>query len=104
MLKPVAQPADVPLRPEDLTSSWLTERLREAGAITGDTGVAAFEATPVGVGHGFAGQLVRLALRYTAPAPGAPATLIAKFGSDDAPMQAVMTLVGAFEREVRFYR
>ena len=52
-----------PTQPSELTTDWLTERLRSTGDI-GDARVTGFSSTPVGEGIGMLGILVRVALEY----------------------------------------
>jgi hypothetical protein len=94
----------VPVRPEEFTAEWLTSCLRHSGALSNDARVIAFEQKRIGVGHGFAGEIMRISLRYDRAEQAAPATLVGKFASEHAPTREMMATIGAFEREVRFYR
>ncbi|MDH5671149.1 MAG: ecdysteroid 22-kinase family protein [Myxococcales bacterium] len=93
----------VPLSLDELDAEWLTACLRHAGVLGGGS-VQTFEAARVGEGKGFAGYLARLSLRYEGERGDAPASLIAKFAGQGEAVRDLMTEVGAYEREVRFYR
>ncbi len=93
----------VPRRPEELTAARLTSCLRHAGALR-DGSVTGFEAEQIGVGRGFAGRIYRLHLRYDRTEPGAPPTLIGKFAAEHVTTRAMMTELGGYFKEVRFYR
>jgi len=58
----------------------------------------------LGEGEGFIGQLARLHLCLEGEAPDAPRTLIAKLPTTVASNRATGELLGAYEREVLFYR
>ena len=66
--------------------------------------VTSFEFKRIGQGKGFAGQIARVRLRYDAPEPNAPATLIAKFATEHAPTREMLGEIDGYVREVRFYR
>jgi hypothetical protein len=92
----------IPTSVADLTPAWLTSALRTTGVIGSATVVAA-DVEAIGAGAGFLGDIVRIAPRYSAPEPGAPATLIAKLPSNDPQRSAMSNLARFSEREVRFY-
>ena len=91
-----------PFHPEALTSAWLTDRLRESGAID-NARVTSFRCAPVGPHYGVTGVLVRLSLTYDVAEAGAPATLVAKFSRPEPEFRAMVHSMGFFEREVMFY-
>lgn len=101
---PPLQGMRAPARPSELNAEWLSTSLREAGVLGESDRVAGFEMQRIGEGRGFAGQLARLALRYEPVSLNAPATLIAKFASDHAGTQDLMSALDGYAREVRFYR
>jgi aminoglycoside/choline kinase family phosphotransferase len=68
----------IPARPEDLTSSWLTEALRTAGVISRSS-VTDFSTVIIGQEWGFTGIVARVELEYDRAEPDAPASVIAKF-------------------------
>lgn len=95
----------VPLKLSELTPEWLTQALRANGAIT-EARVIEVKREPLGEGEGFLGQLERLHLSYDValPGAGAPATVIAKLPSLVAKNRVMAELLGAYEREILFYR
>ncbi len=94
---------DIPAGPAGLTADWLTDALREGGAI-GAAAVASFEAAPLAEDGGHYGQLARLRLEYDPDEPGAPQSLVAKFSSAARKMRERPNTIAAYEREVRFYQ
>jgi hypothetical protein len=92
-----------PTQPAELTTEWLTERLRASDAIR-SARVTNFSTTPVGEGIGMLGILVRVALEYDQQEPGAPASLVAKFATPVEANRAVAMAYKLYEREVGFYR
>jgi hypothetical protein len=94
----------VPARLEQLSVQWLTACLQHAGVLADDARVVSFEAKRIGEGHGFAGQLARLSMRYEPERADGPRTLIGKFATDHVATRAMMATISAYEREVRFYR
>ena len=93
----------LPAAPEELTPAFLTDVLREVGALSKGATVRAFDWTRVGEGVGFIGVVARLELSYAGDAAG-PASVIAKFPSPDEGARTIGNLYGLYEREVRFYR
>jgi hypothetical protein len=100
---PPLQGMRVPARPSELNATWLSACLRHAGVLTASEHVTGFELEHIGEGRGFAGQLARLTLRYEPASLTAPATLIAKFATDNADTQEMMRSLDGYSREVRFY-
>jgi hypothetical protein len=94
----------VPARTSELSAEWLSACLRHTGVLGASERVAGFELECIGQGRGFAGQIARVALRYEPASVNAPASLIAKFGSDHPGTQEMMRSTGGYAREVRFYR
>lgn len=92
-----------PTQPSELSTEWLTERLRSTGDI-GDDRVTRFSSTPVGEGIGMLGILVRVALEYDRENSGGPSSLVAKFATPVASNRAVAMAYRLYEREVGFYR
>jgi Phosphotransferase enzyme family len=92
----------LPLTLSDVTAEWLTAALREGGVIH-SSAVTSFDWSVLGEGVGFIGQLGRVSLRYDAPEPGAPASVIAKFPSPIAQNRGFGVVAGLYETEIRFY-
>jgi hypothetical protein len=101
---PPPQGMRVPARPSELNAEWLSACLHHAGVLGASDHVAGFELERIGQGRGFAGQVARIALRYEPAGVNAPATLIAKFASDNAGTHEMMRSIDGYAREVRFYR
>jgi hypothetical protein len=101
---PPPQAMRVPARPSELNAEWLSACLRHAGVLGAGDRVAGFELERIGEGHGFAGQIGRVALRYEPASVNAPPTLIAKFATDHTRTQEMMLSLDGYAREVRFYR
>ncbi|MFN8132846.1 MAG: phosphotransferase [Solirubrobacteraceae bacterium] len=81
--------------PEDLTPAWL-ERALGCGPI------ASLRTEPIGTGQ--MSDSHRVTIGY-APGPDAgPATVVAKFASSDPTSRATGVGLGAYDREIRFYR
>ncbi len=93
----------IPAGPQELTADWLTQALRQTGAIT-DATVKSFDTTTLGEGAGFMGQLAQVAVRYEGSEADAPRSLIAKFPSDIPENRDVGNLFRFYERETRFYQ
>ncbi len=88
---------------EALTPDYLTDALREGGALPHGR-VSAVASEPVGQGVGLLCQLARLALTYDGAPAEAPATLIAKLPSADEQTKGMANAFGFYAKEVRFYR
>jgi len=91
--------ANLPTQVAQLTTSWLTSALREAGTIDPTTTVLTVRSEPLAEGVGFLSYLHRLHLELDG---GGPATLVVKLPTDTAYLQLAQ-LTGAYEREVTFY-
>lgn len=95
---------DFPAQPEQLTDAWLTSTLRASGALATDRAVDGFDITPVGVGTGLLGMVMRIHLRYQGGAPGAePASLVVKFAHPVEGNRAIAMNTNMYEREVSFF-
>jgi hypothetical protein len=91
-----------PTSPAGLTADWLTQALRDSGAIR-QASVASFDTTIIGEGAGFMGQLAKISLRYDKHEEGAPSSLVGKFPAAAAENREVAMFFRFYEREVRFY-
>jgi Phosphotransferase enzyme family len=87
-------------RPDQVTPAWLTDVLREAGALDVGARVEGFEATSIGTGQ--VGANVRFVLTYDGQ-PGPP-TVVCKFASADPDSAAAGVSTLTYETEVAFYR
>jgi aminoglycoside phosphotransferase (APT) family kinase protein len=91
----------IPASPHEFTADWLASVLDGQGV--GPDSIQSFEAELLGGEQGMTGQLARLRIRYHDDRPGLPATLIAKFSAAEPAARAVISALGHYEREVRFY-
>ena len=80
-------------------AGWLTARLRDNGL---DVEVASFDAQQIGTGQ--IGKCVKYTLRYASSSQNGPASIVAKFPSDDPTSRATGVMLKNFLREVRFYQ
>lgn len=87
----------------ELTPQWLTQVLRDSGAI-GEASVTAFDGQAMGAGAGFQSSMQRLSLRYSDPACGGPDSLIVKLTSLDPGSRRIDEAFNFFEKEVGFYK
>ena len=90
-------------RPDQLTATWLTEALRQSGAIR-VASVVGVDHRIIGEGAGFMGQLAKLRLTYDRPEEGAPASIIAKLPATAPENRELAMFFRFYEREVRFYQ
>jgi hypothetical protein len=93
---------EIPARLAELTPQWLTGALRSRGVLASER-VRAVSIEPIGAGVGYTGQVARLQLDFEAGAFEAPRTLIAKLPTLDRRTRAAAEMLGAYEREIRFY-
>ena len=95
----------IPISPGDLTSEWLTQALREGGAVNQAT-VTSVAAHAMGDEEGLtgSGQVARLRVTYDRAEADAPQTLIAKLSSPDPIFRALLHSLEFYGREVRFYQ
>jgi hypothetical protein len=91
---------DIRIDPEEFDAPWMTAVLEEAGVARGAR-VTALEFDGY-VGTGQMSRNGRFRLEWSAP-EGRPATVVAKFPSDDPPTRASSFLNGAYSNEYVFY-
>jgi hypothetical protein len=92
----------IPPTPDHLTDEWLTDALREGGALSAGV-VSGHTCVPLEQ-QGAAGVIVRVTLQYEGGAHDAPVSLVAKFASPHEPIRALLHQFGGYRREVEFYR
>jgi Ecdysteroid kinase-like family len=85
-------------RPDDLTASWLAEKIGAGAA----GGVADFAAERIGTGQ--MSECYRVVLTYSDAAAGGPRSLVLKVAATDPVSRQTGLALGLYEREVRFYR
>ena len=78
---------------DEITAEWLTETLRESGAIR-DAAVESFEIMNVGDDQGVAGEVNRLKLSYDRPEINSPGAIIVMSGR--LPSESLIPLVSKF--------
>ena len=85
--------------PSDVTSEWLTDRLRRSPSVPDGGSITGFEAEAIGAGK--VGRTFRFELEWDGP-PG-PDTVVGKFASDDEQSRMAGLLTGTYVREVNFF-
>jgi hypothetical protein len=93
---------DFPTTVAAITPEWLTRALGGPEAL-GGARVAEIAVEPIGAGVGFLGVINPLRLTYDRPAPGAPASVVAKLPSPDPAVRQLNVAFRWYEKEVRFY-
>lgn len=95
-----------PATPDEVTPQWLTVKLRESGVIEAGQSLDSVSWSPLGVGAGFMGAVVRLSLGWSAAGigPAPPSTLVAKFAAPDPALRELVRGYRNYEREVGFFR
>jgi hypothetical protein len=91
-----------PASPGELTADWLTSVLHAQGL--NNNRIESCDVELLGGEQGMTGQLTRLRVRYQHAHPGLPMTLIAKFAAADPAARMLISALGHYEREVRFYQ
>jgi hypothetical protein len=97
--------AELPRRLDELTGEWLTKALR-AGGLLGEARVVSARLERIGESVGYTGQVARahLVLDDDGGSAGAPTTIIAKLPTSERRMRGAAEMLGAYEREIRFYQ
>lgn len=85
----------------DVTPEWLTDALRQAGAVAEGVSVRSFETTAIGTGQ--MADTTRFTLSLDRPGAG-PSSVVGKFASADEQSRGTGLALRAYEVEVRFYR
>lgn len=93
----------LPADGSDFTAAWMTEALRESGALGANTRVDSCRAAPLGAGGGLIAMLARLELDYGGAPTDLPRTMIAKFPTSAPANRAVADTYDMYGREVRYY-
>ncbi len=94
-----ALPSDI----SELTPDYLTTALRSAGHLANGS-VSSVDASPVGAGIGFVGQLARLKLTYEGERGALPDVMIAKFPIADPMAKYIAQAYGFYRTEAECYR
>jgi aminoglycoside phosphotransferase (APT) family kinase protein len=94
----------VPTTTSELTTSWLTEMLHEAGALGADREVSGFEAITIGEGISLLGLVQRIELSYSEGAGEAgPASVVIKFAHPLPENRGIANNTRMYEREIEFF-
>lgn len=94
---PTSEP---PLQVDELSTQWLQSVMSpflDGAEITG------FDATVIGVGEGFMGQLARLTLTLEGATAKTPASIIAKFAAQAQETRDTAADQNLYQREIGFY-
>ena len=91
---------DFPRTVDEITPEWLTQVLRESGAIR-EAKVESFSAA--GLDGGLVGDVNRLVLTYSSDSGAEPETVVAKLAIRNDGFREIINREGFYEREVTFY-
>jgi hypothetical protein len=94
--------APIPSTLDELTPEWLDMALRSRGVLQ-TSRVTGARPEVLGEGEGFVGLIARLHLEFDAPEPNAPKSIVAKLPTPLALNRSLGEMLGAYEREIRFY-
>ena len=92
--------AEFPSHPDEVSPSWLTDKLRDADLI-GDAAIINLSWQSIGTGN--VGDSVRYTLAYDREGPW-PSTIAGKFPASDETSRATASAFGVYAKEVNFYR
>jgi hypothetical protein len=92
---------EVPATPAEVTPGWLTQALREAGALR-DGHVVSLSTSPCGTG--LLGDCHRIIPTYNEAQEHAPHSLVGKFAATDAGSREFSRAESLYTREVAFYQ
>jgi len=93
-----------PVHPDQLSASWLTEKLRAAGILGHDNAVRELSTRSIGEGVGLLGLVVRVELTYDNDVEAGPPTVVIKFAHPVPANRAIALNARMYEREVTFFR
>ncbi len=94
--------SEIPAGVAAVTTEWLNEVM--APSLPSGTRIDSFDATVIGEGVGFLGELARVKLSYSGtPGPDAPASVIVKLPTQVAQPRGMAGVLGLYEREIGFY-
>ena len=92
---------DFPRTVDEITPEWLTQVLRESGAIDSEH-VVSFQSQRIGVETGLSGVLHRLTLEYDGDDAGLPNSVVAKYPSDSHELR--IRRLSTNKIEISFYK
>lgn len=92
----------IPDLPKGFTPSFLTEQLQQNGYLPLDGTVHTVSPSTIGDGTGMMAEIAKLDLQYKGNQGSAPASLIAKFASQNPTNREIAAAYKLYERETRF--
>lgn len=93
----------LPTNITELTPEYLTKALRRGGHLSNGE-ISSVDASPLGAGVGFVGQLARLQLGYDGDRGALPGVMIAKFPIEDPVAKYLAQMYGFYRTEAECYR
>ncbi len=103
--KPTRRDHHIPSTPAELSPGWITEAMRTSGTLPPDRSVVGLDVEALdGGGIGFAGDTVRVRLRYDSPFDGQRESLVAKFATTIPANRGMLEALDAYGREIAFYQ
>lgn len=94
---------EIPTTLAEIHPGWLTASLRVSSVIGRDASVVAADCEQIGQGAGYTGQVARVRLRFDVTGTDLPATAIVKLPTLELKTRGAAEMLGAYEREIRFY-
>lgn len=91
----------LPRSAAEISPEWLTTMLRTNGHLASSASVTEVVADPVAAGIGFMGEVNKINVTYEGGE--GPATVVAKFPTQNQDVRAMLAPARVFEREARFY-
>ena len=92
-----------PRQPDEITPEWLTYVLRRAGVIEGAS-VISIRKEQIAIGKAWLSNIVRLEVEYDSNKQNAPDSFVLKILSESRANRNFDYELGAYEREIRFYK
>ena len=92
----------IPITSAEISAEWLNSVLDDE--VRGGARVIDVDATIIGEGIGFVGEVARLALTYDAPTAESTTTMISKMPTANEGFKHIGLLLGLYEKEAGFYR
>ena len=93
----------IPRSLDDLSAGWIDAILRQAGLLS-TARVRAAQVSAIGDQRGFMGHLYRLHLDLEGSDDATPKSVVVKLPTTKRAHRSFATMLGLYEREVRFYR
>ena len=93
----------IPALPSGFSNALITEILREHGCLPSTGSVSGLTQSLIGDGTGMMAELAKLNLTYDGDQGAAPATVVAKFSSQNPVNRDMAMNYNLYEREARFF-